>query len=115
MKYIRHNGQWVPAHFFVRSPPAFPGIIRDTMDPLKSMASGRMHDSKSALRREYKELGYVELGNDAPRANAPYQPDPTIGDDVAEAWQMLENGYVPPPDPCISDGEFRGWETRIIE
>ena len=31
MKYIRHNGQWVPATVFTRSPRVFPSIIRDAM------------------------------------------------------------------------------------
>lgn len=40
-------------------------VISDGMDPIRSMASGRMHDSKSAYRAELKALGCIEVGNDA--------------------------------------------------
>lgn len=41
-----------------------PHIIRDTMDPIRSMASGRFHDSKSAYRNELRSMGCREVGND---------------------------------------------------
>ena len=114
-KFIWHNGDWVDTTGWTRPAPVFPGIIRDTMEPLRSMASGRMHDSKSALRAEYRELGYVELGNDAPTRNAPFRPDPDTEKDINEAWNMLEQGYQPDPTPRVSDGEFANVETRMID
>lgn len=33
---------------------------------IKSMADGKLYDSKSAYRKSLKEKGLVELGNDAP-------------------------------------------------
>lgn len=114
MKFIRHNGQWVPATSFTRPPRVFPAIHRDTMEPLQSQADGCMYDSKSALRAAYREQGYVELGNDAPREHAPYQPDPHLERDIAEAWQMLEQGYQPGPSETLTSGDFADVETRIL-
>lgn len=74
-------------------PRLFPSIIRDHMEPVQSMASGRMHDSKSALRREYAEMGYVELGNDAPMTPKAYDPLPGLKEDIAASIEMLEQGY----------------------
>lgn len=49
-----------------RSELTAPMFISDTMDAVQSQLDGRMYDSKSALRRTYKDGGVVELGNDAP-------------------------------------------------
>ncbi len=114
MRYVWYRDQWVPAPKMPPRPAVFPGIIRDTMDPIRSMADGQMYDSKSAIRRGYKEHGYEELGNDAPRENALYRSDPHIGDDIAQAWEMLEQGYQPPPTDTIGSGDFADVETRII-
>jgi hypothetical protein len=43
----------------------------DVMDPVQSQRDGRMYDSKSALRRTYREAGVTEVGNDPPR-NRPF-------------------------------------------
>lgn len=40
-------------------------VISDTMDPLRHMATGKMHTSKSAFRAETKATGNIELGNDS--------------------------------------------------
>lgn len=40
-----------------------PAIIGDEIEPTMSMTgSDKIYTSKSALRREYKEMGYVEVG-----------------------------------------------------
>jgi hypothetical protein len=45
-----------------------PMIVRDTMPrDLRSQVTGRMHDSKSTLRQEYRQHGVVEVGNDVPK------------------------------------------------
>lgn len=36
----------------------------DAPEFVQSMASGKWYDSKSKLRREYKDLGMIEVGND---------------------------------------------------
>jgi hypothetical protein len=49
-----------------------PMVIGDTMKrDLQSQVTGRIHDSKSALRREYREHGVVEIGNDVPKGRGP--------------------------------------------
>lgn len=95
MKFIRHNGQWVPASQFARPPSVFPAIVRDQMDALTHMGNGKTYDSKSQFRRATKELGLVEIGNDniQPRKSEL----PPVRESVAEAIQMLEQGYQPPP------------------
>lgn len=44
---------------------ACPAVISDTMRPVQSMLDGQMYDSKSRLRRTYREGGVEEVGNDA--------------------------------------------------
>lgn len=39
-------------------------IISDGMAPIRSMADGRMYDSKSQYRRELKARNCVEVGNE---------------------------------------------------
>lgn len=64
--------EWKPVRYERRRviPPArsdlpCPHIVGDTMDPVQSMATGKMYDSKSAIRAEYKQLGLTEVGNDS--------------------------------------------------
>lgn len=41
-----------------------PMLIRDDMEPVRSMLDGRMYDSKAKLRATYRSAGVVEVGND---------------------------------------------------
>ncbi len=53
-----------------RPAPAFPipMINTDTLrTPLQSMATGNWHTSKAAMRREYRDHGFVEIGNEKTR------------------------------------------------
>lgn len=43
---------------------ATPMVIRDGMPAVRSQLDGRMYESKSSLRRTYKEGGVEEVGND---------------------------------------------------
>lgn len=53
-----------------------PMVISDTLDrPLKNMVDGQMYDSKAAMRRVYKDRGYVEIGNEVQKPKAPFKPD----------------------------------------
>jgi hypothetical protein len=80
MKWIVTGTGLVPADQYRRPPPnrstlAAPHLLRDEMAPVQSMASGRMYESKSAIRAEYKRLGVREVGNDVPTAPpAPKRP-----------------------------------------
>lgn len=43
-----------------------PAVISDSIPSgVKSMADGKIYDSKSALRKEYKRHGVIEVGNDS--------------------------------------------------
>lgn len=44
-----------------------PMVILDGMKPVQSQTNGVMYDSKSAIRREYRRAGVIEVGNDIPR------------------------------------------------
>lgn len=78
-----------------RSGLAAPGLIRDQMDPVRSMASGKMYDSKSAIRAEYKWLGVEEIGNDPARHKPRAKPEPdrkAIKDAVEKAAARFNRG-----------------------
>lgn len=50
-------------------------VISDSMDAMRSMADGKVYDSKSRYRRELRARGCYEVGNDrmdsAPKALPP--------------------------------------------
>jgi hypothetical protein len=54
-----------------RSSLPAPMVIGDAMPAVQSMLDGRMYESKSALRRTYREAGVTEVGNDVPMAPPP--------------------------------------------
>jgi hypothetical protein len=63
-----------------------PMLISDCQPETKSMVTGKYHDSKSAMRREYKERGYIEVGNEEMKVKAPPKPDRrAIRDSVRKA------------------------------
>lgn len=43
-----------------------PMVLQDGMKPVQSMTNGLWYDSKSAIRKEYRRAGVVEVGNDVP-------------------------------------------------
>lgn len=43
-----------------------PRINGDNLPGVMSMTNGKVYDSKSALRAEYRRAGVVEVGNDVP-------------------------------------------------
>ena len=44
--------------------PCAPFTISDTQQALKSMTNGKLYDSKSEMRKEYRRAGVAEVGND---------------------------------------------------
>jgi hypothetical protein len=68
-----------------------PMIIGDTMEAVQSMLDGKMYESKSALRRTYKQAGVNEVGNDSSIMNPKPKKKPkpnmkAIGDSVEKAF-----------------------------
>lgn len=53
-----------------------PMIIADGMKPIQSMTDGKMYDSKSSLRKEYKRANVIEVGNDVPMKKS----DPSVSE-----------------------------------
>jgi hypothetical protein len=76
------------AHFGQTSEEARFYVISDTMAPIRSMADGRMHDSKSVYRRELKARGCIEIGNE--RVERRHTPLPPIRDDLRRTYQQLK-------------------------
>lgn len=58
-----------------RSHLAAPMLIRDSMEPVRSMLDGLPYDSKSTLRRTYREAGVIEVGNEKPKPPPKPKPD----------------------------------------
>lgn len=50
-------------------------IVGDTMDPLRNMVTGKVHDSKSSYMREVDSLGLEVVGNDLLSRKPRNQPD----------------------------------------
>jgi len=59
-----------------RSDLASPGLIRDQTDPFRSMADGKLYDSKSAYRETLKARGLTEVGTDDPAKHI--KPPPPV-------------------------------------
>lgn len=71
-------------------------VISDTLpDQLEHMgySDGRRTDSKSRFRQWTREAGLVEKGNDREGPRPVKAPD--LRGDVAQAINMLRNGYRP--------------------
>lgn len=94
------RGELVDAETYVRSPPKrsdlpAPGLIMDTMAPVQSMLDGKMYDSKSHLRKTYRQAGVLEVGNDPARHKPFERPKPdrrAIRTSIQKAKAKVERG-----------------------
>lgn len=107
----RQSEVWVEASRFSRPPSVFPAIHRDYMDPATHPSNGVTTDSKSTFRRATKAAGMIEMGTDAPRERGEPVRDPITKADIAEAWEMVEQGYRPEPDRAAP--ELQSLDTRV--
>lgn len=75
------------SHFGSASADAGFHIISDTMEPIRSMADGKMYDSKSRYRGDLRARGLVEVGNErmtqAPTARPP------VRDTLRQTYRQL--------------------------
>jgi hypothetical protein len=71
----------------------FPMFISDELPDTKSMASGKIYSSKSALRAEYKRLGMIEIGNDTPVTKP--KVSESVKTSAIKAYKKLQEGYKP--------------------
>lgn len=74
---VAHFGQPADAGFHV---------ISDSIAPFRSMADGKMYDSKSQYRRELKARGCVELGSDQVKFTP--TPLPPVRDALRQVWNQ---------------------------
>lgn len=80
---------WPPScasHFGTVGADAGFYVQTDTIDAFRSMADGKIYDSKSQYRRDLKARGLVEVGNDRVerRPTAP----PPVRDALRQAYQQ---------------------------
>ena len=81
------------SHFgrITRSDLAAPNFMSDHMDAIESPVSGKMYDSKAALRAEYKAAGMVELGNERLKpVDRDVIDEKDIQESIAQAWNQLD-------------------------
>jgi len=84
------NGAWPSecnAHFGTVSEGSGPYVISDNMAPIRSMADGKMYDSKSRYSAEVRARGCRIVGNDNIRQAA--KPLPSVRGDLRRALQQL--------------------------
>jgi hypothetical protein len=110
--FVYRDGELVLKHLAAplipraaRSSLPTPYVVSDTADAFRSMADGRLYDSKSSYRAELKRQGLREIGNDVEGhlkdvvATAPQKPKAKA--DVVKAYQKVRAGYKPPPAPPL--------------
>jgi hypothetical protein len=74
-------------HFGIKGDDAGFYVQSDTIDAFRSMADGRMYDSKSQYRRDLRSRGMVEIGND--RIEQTPTAPPPVRDALRQAYQQL--------------------------
>jgi hypothetical protein len=88
-----------------------PMIIKDTIEPVRSMADGKMYDSMSSLRRTYRADGnpqgqeYIEVG-DAPMKGKPPLKHATkqeIADLLDKTEAQIARGEIPQTQELTDD------------
>lgn len=79
-------------------------LALDTMDALWHPHDGRMYESKSEFRAITKASGGEEVGNDTQTDNR--KVDTVTKDEVAQAIQMVNQGYK----PSITETASEGWQ-----
>lgn len=104
-KFIWFEGQWREVIKRIPSPRLH--IISDGMRGAMHPATGKMFDSKSEFRKVTQAHGLVECGNDAPSSPRAFQGTSSAKADIAKAYEMVDQGYVPPP--CDTEADL----TRI--
>jgi hypothetical protein len=70
--------------------------MSDAMQPVQSQLDGRIYDSKSKLRRTYRDAGVVEVGNDSsvtdPKRKVPKVDRQAIKASVSKAFSQAGLG-----------------------
>src|SRR3546814_14272367 len=74
------------SHFGAQTSASF-HIISDSMEPIRSMADGRMYDSKRRYRSALRARGLIEVGNE--RVEQRPAPKPPVGDTLRPVYRKL--------------------------
>jgi hypothetical protein len=112
--YVWDGQTFVDVTGWKRPPSRFPAIHRDTSEPMVHPATGDVFDSKSRFRAVTKQHGLVEVGTDNLTNLNPRRADvKSRKQDIAQAMQMVEQGYQAPPVESLSDADWAG--TRMLE
>jgi hypothetical protein len=112
--YVWDGQTFVDVTGWKRPPSRFPAIHRDTSEPMVHPATGEVFDSKSRFRAVTKQHGLVEVGTDNLTNLNPRRADvKSRKQDIAQAMQMVEQGYQAPPVESLIDADWAG--TRMLE
>jgi hypothetical protein len=112
--YVWDGRTFVDVTGWKRPPSRFPAIHRDTSEPMVHPATGEVFDSKSRFRAVTKQHGLVEVGTDNLTNLNPRRADvQSRKKDIAQAIEMVEQGYQAPPVESLSDADWSG--TRMLE
>jgi hypothetical protein len=113
-KFVWNGGEWVDVTGWRAPRRKFPAIHRDTSEPMVHPATGEVFDSKSRFRAVTKQHGLVEVGTDNLTNLNPRRADvQSRKKDIAQAIQMVEQGYQAPPVESLGDADWAG--TRMLE
>lgn len=93
-RFVLRDGVLTPKHLAARPPVArsalpCPAIRSDGMSTIRSMADGRLYDSRSAYERSVREAGCEIVGDDMGASSTPTYTPGNVERDVAEAIQQL--------------------------
>jgi hypothetical protein len=76
-----------------RSDLPCPLVISDIMEPVQSQVSGKIYDTKSGLRAEYRATGHIEKGNDKrPPWKMPRTSRAQVKETVKKAIARVDRG-----------------------
>jgi hypothetical protein len=111
--FVYRDGEMVEKHkaaplnlgFMSRSKAvASPMLNLDTVSSFRSMADGKMYDSKAAYRASLKVHGMREIGNEIQahvKEATASKAKPRAKGALMEAYQKVKQGYRPPPAPIV--------------
>lgn len=115
--WVVRNGQLVEKHLAgpmqpapdKRSPLAMPYIAPDRVE-YQSMVDGKMITGRKQHRDHLRAYGMTEVGNEKPKAE-PAKRKPKIDkkqlkNDIAQAFEMVEQGYRAPRLPKLGAPEI---------
>lgn len=87
--------------------PVAPYVHQDTMAPLKNLATGKIHDSKSAYLEDAANAGCRVIGNDLVNSVATLPPDTITEEHETKAMERAE--WL-----CETPNEMRNYKNEHI-